>query len=228
MRFRIDGKVMQTVSAELEENESVYSETGAMGWMSDNIDMKTDMKGGVLAALGRHFSGESIFLTSFTSKNGKGFVTFNSEYPGNIVQVDLKEGQEMVCEKDAFMMAQQTVKLTAHFHRQLGAGLFGGEGFILQKLTGPGTAFVNFSGEITNIDLKAGQKLKVDTGCVAMFEPTVKFDIVRLSGVRNLLFGGEGIFLASLEGPGKVWLQSMPISALAGALIKYLPFPKER
>ena len=223
MKFRIDGTVMQTVNIELEEGESVYSESGAMAWMSDNIEMKTEMKGGLMAGLGRIFSGESMFLTSFTAKGGKGFVVFNSEYPGKIIRLDLKEGQEMICEKDAFLVAQQSVKLSTHFTRKFRAGLFGGEGFILQKLTGPGVAFLNFSGEITEIELKAGQRLKVDTGCIAMMEPTVKFDIVRVPGVTNILFGGEGLFLATVEGPGKVWLQSMPISSLAAQIRRFIP-----
>lgn len=223
MKFRIDGAVMQTVNVELEEGESVYSESGAMAWMSDNIEMKTEMKGGLMAGLGRMFSGESLFLTNFTAKGGRGFVVFNSEYPGKIIKLELKEGQEMICEKDAFLVAQQSVKLSPHFRKKLGAGLFGGEGFILQKLTGPGVAFVNFSGEITEIELKAGQKLKVDTGCIAMMEPTVKFDIVRVPGASNILFGGEGLFLATVEGPGKVWLQSMPISSLAAQIRRFIP-----
>ncbi|VVC71613.1 Mitochondrial biogenesis AIM24 [uncultured archaeon] len=223
MKFRIDGTVMQVVNVELEDGESVYSESGAMGWMSANIEMKTESRGGIAAGIGRMFSGESIFLTNFTAKGGKGFVAFNSEYPGKIIRLDLKAGEEMICEKDGFMAAQQTVKLSTHFNKKLGAGLFGGEGFILQKIAGPGTAFVNFSGEITEMALEAGQVLKVDTGCVAMFEPSVKFDIARVPGVKNMFLGGEGIFLATLEGPGKVWLQSMPISGLAGAIRKYIP-----
>ncbi|MDD5317789.1 MAG: TIGR00266 family protein [Candidatus ainarchaeum sp.] len=223
MKFRIDGTVMQTVNVELDDGESVYSESGAMGWMSGNIEMKTESKGGVAGGLGRMFSGESLFLTNFTAKGGKGFVAFNSEYPGKIIKLELKEGEEMVCEKDAFMLAQQTVKLSTHLNRKLGAGLLGGEGFVLQKISGPGTAFLNFSGEITEMELKEGQLLKVDTGCVAMFEPTVKFDIVRVAGAKNFIFGGEGLFLATLSGPGKVWLQSMPISGLAGAIRKYIP-----
>lgn len=222
MRFRIDGSVLQTVTVELEPDESVYAESGGMVWMSDNVEMKTEAKGGVLAGLGRMLAGESFFLTNFTARGGKGFVTFATEYPGKIMQLDLKEGQEMIAEKDAFLCAQQSVKLTQHFRSKLGVGLFGGEGFILEKLIGPGTAFVNFGGEIVEMELKQGQKLKVDTGCIAMFEPSVKFDIQRVPGVMNMLFGGEGLFLATLEGPGKVWLQSMPINTLAGKIKQYL------
>lgn len=223
MKFRIDGTVMQTVNVELDEGESVYSESGSMGWMSANMEMKTESKGGMMAGFGRMLSGESFFLTNFTARGGKGFVAFNSEYPGKIIKLELKEGEEMICEKDGFMVAQQTVKLSTFLNRKLGAGFLGGEGFILQKITGPGTAFVNFSGEIVEYDLKAGQMLKVDNGCVAMFEPSVKFDIVRLPGVKNMLFGGEGMFLATLEGPGKVWLQSMPMNSLAGQIAKFIP-----
>jgi uncharacterized protein (TIGR00266 family) len=223
MKFRIDGTVMQTLNVELEDGESVYSESGAMGWMSGNVEMKAEAKGGIMGGLGRMMTGESLFLTNFSARGGTGFVVFNAEYPGKIVRVDLKQGEEMICEKDAFMAAQQSVKLSTWLNKKLGAGFFGGEGFVLQKMAGPGTAFCSFSGEITEMELKKGQLLKVDTGCVAMFEPTVKFDIVKVPGIRNMFFGGEGIFLATLEGPGKVWLQSMPISGLAAQIRRFIP-----
>ncbi len=217
MKYRVDGTTMQTVTVELADGESVYSESGAMAWMSDNIDMQSEMRGGMGAALGRMFTGESLFLVNFKS-SGKGVVTFASDFPGKIMPMQLKGGESIIAQKDAFLVAEQSVQLKTHFRKKFGAGLFGGEGFILQQISGPGTIFVALDGEITEMELKAGQKLKVDTGCVGMFEPSVKFDVEMMKGVKNMLFGGEGLFLATLEGPGKVWLQSMPVSNLAAAV----------
>lgn len=223
MKYRIDGTTMQTVTIELDAGESIYSESGSMAWMSDNLEMKSEMRGGMGAALGRMFTGESIFLIDFTAQGGKGTVTFASDFPGKILAFPLKEGQSLICQKDAFLVAEQKVQLKTHFRKKFGVGLFGGEGFVLQEISGPGTVFVTLDGEITEMNLKAGQKLKVDTGSLAMMEAGVKFDIEMLKGVKNILFGGEGLFLAVVEGPGKVWLQSMPISNLAGAIAHYIP-----
>lgn len=223
MKYRIDGNMMQTATVELGENESVYSESGSMAWMSDNIEMTSEMRGGVGAALGRAFAGESIFLVNLTAKGNKGFVTFANEFPGKILPLQLKKDQKMICQKDSFMAAEQTVHLKTHFRKKLGVGLFGGEGFVLQEISGPGTVFLTMDGEITEMTLKEGQKLKVDTGSLAMMEPTVKFDVEMMKGVKNMLFGGEGMFLAVLEGPGKVWLQSMPVSGLAMAVARFIP-----
>lgn len=222
MKFSIGGTVMQSVTVELSDGEGVFAESGSMAWMSDNIDMKSEMRGGVGGAIGRMFTGESLFIVNFTS-SGSGLVTFASDFPGKIFPIKLKGGETMIAQKDAFLFAEQSVTLKTHFRKKLGAGLFGGEGFIMQQLSGPGTAFVALDGEITEMELKAGQRLKVDTGCVGMFEPTVKFDIEMVKGIKNMLFGGEGMFLATLEGPGKVWLQSMPVSNLAAAVAAYIP-----
>ncbi|MBI5051626.1 TIGR00266 family protein [Candidatus Micrarchaeota archaeon] len=223
MKYRIDGTTMQTVTVELGENESVYSESGAMAWMSDNIEMQSEMKGGFGGAIGRVFSGESIFLVNFTSRGGEGVVTFASDFPGKILPMKIAMGQNLICQKDAFLFGEQSIKLKTHFRKKLGVGLFGGEGFILQEVSGEGTVFVALDGEISEMELKKGQRIKVDTGCLAMYEPSVKFEIEMVKGIKNILFGGEGLFLAILEGPGKVWLQSMPISNLAGAVAQYIP-----
>jgi uncharacterized protein (TIGR00266 family) len=223
MKYRIDGTTMQTITVELEQAESVYSESGAMAWMSGNMEMKSEMRGGAGAAIGRLFSGESLFLVNFSSNGGKGFVTFAADFPGKILPLKLAAGQSMICQKDAFLVAEQTVQLKTHFRKKLGVGLFGGEGFILQEITGPGTVFVSLDGEITEMTLNAGQLLKVDTGSLAMMEPTVKFDVVMQKGIKNMLFGGEGLFLATIEGPGKVWLQSMPAANLAAVVARYVP-----
>ncbi len=223
MEYKIIGSTLQAVILELDPGETVYSESGGMAWMSANITMKTSTRGGGLGGmLKRAVSGESLFLVEYTSEGGKGFVSFASDFPGKIVPVSLAQGQEMICQKQAFLCAEKSVGLDIHFRRKLGAGLFGGEGFILQKLTGPGVAFVCLDGEIVEYTLAPGQTLKVDTGHIAMYEPTVSFDVEMMRGFSNILFGGEGLFLAVLRGPGRVWLQTMPTQNLAKAVAPYL------
>lgn len=223
MEYKIIGSTLQAVILELDPGETVYSESGGMAWMSANITMKTSTRGGGLGGmLKRAVSGESLFLVEYTSEGGKGFVSFASDFPGKIVPVSLSEGQEMICQKQAFLCAEKSVGLDIHFRRKLGAGLFGGEGFILQKLTGPGVAFVCLDGEIVEYTLAPGQTLKVDTGHIAMYEPSVSFDVEMMRGFSNILFGGEGLFLAVLRGPGRVWLQTMPTQNLAKAVAPYL------
>jgi uncharacterized protein (TIGR00266 family) len=224
MEYKIIGTTLQAVILELDPGETVYSESGGMAWMTNNIQMKTSGRGGGLGgALARAVSGESLFLVEYTSAGGKGMVAFASDFPGKIVPIHLGEGQQMICQKTAFMCAEKTVQLDIHFRRRLGAGLFGGEGFILQKLTGPGVAFVSLDGEIVEYTLGNNQTIKVDTGHVAMYEPTVGFDVEMVKGFSNVFFGGEGLFLASLKGPGRIWLQTMPTSNLARAVAPYLP-----
>lgn len=224
MEYKIIGTTLQAVILELDPGETVYSESGGMAWMSSNIDMKTSGRGGGLGGvLGRMVSGESLFLVEYTSQGGKGIVAFASDFPGKIVPINLAPGQELICQKSAFLCAEKTVGLGIHFRRKLGAGLFGGEGFVMQKLTGPGVAFVCLDGEIVEYTLEPNQMLKVDTGHVAMYEPTVAFDIEMMKGLTNIFFGGEGLFLATLRGPGRVWLQTMPTSNLARAIMPYMP-----
>ncbi len=224
MEYKIIGSTLQAVLMELDPGETVYSESGGMSWMSHNIDMKTSGRGGGIGGiLKRAVSGESLFLVEYTSIGGKGIVAFASDFPGKIVPVMLQEGQSMIAQKSAFLAAEKTVGLDIHFRRKLGAGLFGGEGFIMQKLTGPGLAFVCLDGEIVEYTLEANQVLKVDTGHVAMLEPSVGFDIEMVKGFTNILFGGEGLFLATLRGPGRVWLQTMPTQNLAKAILPYIP-----
>jgi uncharacterized protein (TIGR00266 family) len=224
MEYKIIGTTLQAVELELDPGETVYSESGGMAWMTGNIEMKTSGRGGGLGGvLKRAVSGESLFLVEYTSMNGKGKVAFASDFPGKIVPLQLGNNQEMICQKTAFLCAEKTVGLDIHFRRRLGAGLFGGEGFILQKLTGPGVAFVCLDGEIVEYTLGSNEILKVDTGHVAMYEPTVSFDIEMVKGFTNIMFGGEGLFLATLRGPGRVWLQTMPTSNLAKAIMPYMP-----
>jgi uncharacterized protein (TIGR00266 family) len=194
-----------------------------MAWMRGSFDMDTSTRGGLGAGIGRMLAGESLFLTTYTCKSPDGLITFTPEVPGKVVDLKLEPGQSMICQKDSFMCAEESVKLEMHFRKKLGAGLFGGEGFILQKITGPGTAFVEIPGEVRTIELKPGEQIKVDPGHIALFEPSVDYDITGVKGLKNVLFSGEGLFLATLTGPGKIWLQSLPLSNLALKLAKYMP-----
>jgi uncharacterized protein (TIGR00266 family) len=223
VRYKIIGTTLQAVVLEVPPSQTVFSERGGMSWMSANVEMQTNMEGGFGGAFKRMFSGESVFMVNFTPQGGTGVIGFSAEFPGKIVPLNLGTGQQLICQKDAFMVAERTVDLDIHFRRRLGAGFFGGEGFIMQRITGPGLAFVELDGEIVEYTLDAGQMLKVDTGHVAMYEPTVNFDVEMVRGFKNILFGGEGLFLATLRGPGRVWLQTMPAMNLAKKLAQYMP-----
>jgi len=223
MKHEIHGTTMQTVDVWLEQGESVYTESGGMSWMSANIEMETSGKGGLMKGLGRMMSGESFFLTTYRCSSGSGLVTFASEFPGKILPMELAKGQSIICQKDAFMCAQEGVDLAMHFRKKLGAGFFGGEGFIMQKITGPGIAFLEISGELTKYELKDGQTLKVDQSHLAAMDPTVDFDITRVKGLKNIFFSGEGLFLATVKGPGNVWLQSMPLANIAEKIASRIP-----
>jgi uncharacterized protein (TIGR00266 family) len=222
IQYEIIGTSLQAVVIELGEGQEIYSERGGMSWMSANIDMQTNMEGGVFSSIKRMFSGESLFMVSFRA-NGSGIIGFSAELPGKIVPVQLADGQQVICQKDAFMCAERSVQMDIHLNRKLGSGFFGGEGFIMQRISGPGLAFFELDGEIVEYTLQEGQVLKVDTGHVAMLEPTVNFDIEMVRGFKNVLFGGEGLFLSTLRGPGRVWLQTMPAMNLARKLAQYMP-----
>ena len=221
MKHKILGSVLQTLNVELQSGESLYSESGAMSWMSNNIKMQTSAKGGFMQGIKRKFTGESFFMNTFACTEGTGIITFSCGFPGKILVLDLNGKNSYICQKDAFLCATPEINLEMHFRKKFGAGFFGGEGFILQKISGRGKAFVELSGEIVELNLKAGQTLRVDTGHIAMYEPSVNFDIVMVQGVTNILVGGEGMFLSTLTGPGKIWLQSMPLSTLAMKLGKF-------
>jgi uncharacterized protein (TIGR00266 family) len=223
MEYEIKGTIMQSLEIRLKQNETIYTEAGGMAWMTDGIDMKTTGRGGIGKMLGRALSGESLFLTNYTCTAPQGMIVFTPEAPGKIIPVPLEAGYSIIAQRDAFMCAEDSVQMEMHFRRKLGSGLFGGEGFVLQKITGPGIAFVEISGEVAEYSLQPGQRLKVDTGHIAMYEPSVNYDIQMVKGVTNMLFGGEGLFLATLTGPGRVWLQTMPVSNLAHKIMSFLP-----
>jgi uncharacterized protein (TIGR00266 family) len=226
MKYDVHGSVTQVVEFELESGEAVFSESGGMCWIQEGVKMDSNMRGGLLSGISRKFSGESIFMNTYRAERPGAKVAFASEFVGNVVVRQLAEGESVICQKDAFMVAAESCKLEAHFQKKLGAGLFGGEGFILQKVTGPGLAFFEIAGEVIEKQLGEGEVLKVNPGYIAMFDPTVKYDIERVKGVKNMLFGGEGLFLAKVTGPGKIWLQTITLPGLAAALKRYIIVPK--
>lgn len=223
MQYKIDGTVLQALEVHLAQGEAMFTESGGMSWMSEGIDMATNTRGGLMAGLGRALAGESLFMTTYTCSAPQGFIVFTPEAPGKVVDIKLEAGQSLICQKDAFMCAETSVQMEMHFRKKLGAGFFGGEGFILQKVTGPGTVFFEIPGEVKGYTLKAGQRIKIDPGHIAMFEPTVQYDIQMVKGITNIMFSGEGLFLATLTGPGRVWMQTMPIANLASKIARYIP-----
>jgi uncharacterized protein (TIGR00266 family) len=211
----IVGDDMQAVILSLAAGDEVRAEAGAMMYMTDSIQMDSKMEGGFLGGLKRKFlAGESFFITYFRSLNAAGKVAFAGPYPGKIVQLDL-QNQQVLCQKDAFLCAVGDIDLSIAFTRKIGAGFFGGEGFILQKMDGTGKLFIHSGGTILPFQLAPGERLKVDTGCLVALDPTIDYDIVRVGGIKTSLFGGEGLFFAALTGPGRVWLQTLPFSRLA-------------
>lgn len=223
VQYRIEGTTLPVLTVTLNPGERIYSSSGGMSWMTQQVEMDTNAGGGIGKMFKRALSGESLFIVDYYVDGGAGEVSFSAEFPGKIVDLHLEDGQSMIVQKDSFMCAEKQVDLDLHFRKRLGAGLFGGEGFMLQRLTGPGVAWVNFDGEIVEKELQAGEVLRVDTGHVAMFEPTVDFDIQVMRGFKNILLGGEGLFLATLRGPGKVWLQTMPMDKLAQKIAQFMP-----
>lgn len=223
LNYRIEGTLLPVLTITLNPGERIYSSSGGMSWMTQQIEMDTNTGGGIGKMFKRALSGESLFVVDYYVNNGSGEVAFSGEFPGKILELNLPAGQSMIVQKDSFMCADKSVDLDMHFRKRLGAGLFGGEGFILQRVTGPGQAFVNFDGEIVEKQLAAGEVLRVDTGHVAMFDPTVDFDVEIVRGFKNILLGGEGLFLATLRGPGRVYLQTMPMDRLAQKIAQYMP-----
>jgi uncharacterized protein (TIGR00266 family) len=215
--YTIHGDDMQMVVVELDHGEGVRAEAGAMMYMSEGIEMQTSTGGGLFKGFKRIITGESFFITTFLYNGSqRGTVAFGAPYPGKIVALELEKlGGRFLCQKDAFLCAAKGIEIEVAFTRKIGAGLFGGEGFILQRLEGDGMAFVHAGGTIIEKSLQPGEVLRVDTGCLVAFSPSVKYDIQFVGGFKNSLFGGEGLFLAKMEGPGLVYLQSLPFSRLA-------------
>ena len=221
MQYEIKGGAFPVVICQLESGEQMVTEKGSMVWMSPSMQMET--KGGGLGRMfSKAFSGESMFQNAYTAR-GAGMIAFGSSFPGRIVALTIAPGQEMIVQKSAFLAAQPGVELSIHFNKRLGVGLFGGEGFIMQRLGGRGVAFVEIDGELVEYELKAGEQLVVDTGNVAGFTEGVRMEIQQVPGMKNKLLGGEGLFNTLLTGPGRVWLQTMPISGVAASILPYIP-----
>lgn len=218
--YRIYGTEIQIVEIELDPGEGVRAEIGAMVYMTDGIKMETSTGGGVLKGIGRMITGESFFITTFINIGiGKQHVGFAAPHPGTIIPLDLARlGNRILCQKDAFLCAAKGIEIEVAFTKRLGAGFFGGEGFILQKLEGDGMAFIHAGGTVIQKNLRMGERLRVDTGCVVAFTPSVAYNISFVGGFRNALFGGEGLFLTTLTGPGIVYLQSSPFSRFVDRL----------
>jgi uncharacterized protein (TIGR00266 family) len=235
--FELHGNEMQFVEVELDPGEAAVAEAGVMMYMEDGIELETifgdassqSQKSGVLGALmgagKRLLTGESLFMTVFTNKGrGKAHVAFAAPYAGKIIPMDLaKLGGELVCQKDSFLCAARGVSIGIAFQKKIGVGLFGGEGFIMQRLEGDGLAFVHAGGTVHALELGQGQSLRVDTGCLVALQPSVNYDVQFVGGIKTALFGGEGLFFATLRGPGKVWLQSLPLSRVAGRIYAAAP-----
>jgi uncharacterized protein (TIGR00266 family) len=237
--YKIYGEELQCVEIELDPQETVIAESGSFMYMDEGIEMATilgdgsgtdnSLLGKLMTAGKRLLTGESLFLTTFTNTvPGKQHVTFAAPYAGKIVALDLEAlGGKVIAQKDAFLCAAKGVQIGIEFQRKLGTGLFGGEGFIMEKLEGDGMAFVHAGGYIVERDLAIGETLKVDTGCIVAFTGRVEYDIQFIRGIKNVMFGGEGLFFATLRGPGKVWLQSLPVSRLAAKILQYATGPRK-
>ena len=217
MQYEIKGGNFPVVICSLENGETMITEKGSMAWMSPNMQMETH-GGGLGKMFSKAFSGESMFQNHYTAR-GNGLIAFGSSFPGKILPLQIAPGREMIVQKRAFLASEAGVELSVHFHKKLATGFFGGEGFIMQRLSGYGTAFIEIDGELVEYELKPGQQIVVDSGYVAGFEPSVRMDVQTISGAKNVLFGGEGLFNTVLTGPGRVWLQTMPISNIAGAFV---------
>ncbi len=222
MRYKIFGDKLPGLTLQLDAGESIYTQSGGMSWMTDNIQMETNMRGGLMKGLGRMLTGESLFMATYTARNAGAEITLTSAMPGEIRALQLDGRQQYIAQKSAFLCAQPGVELSTYVTK-LKAGLFGGEGFLMQRLSGQGMLFLELDGAIVELDLQPGERIKVDTGNLAFFEAQVKYDVETVKGFTNILFGGEGLFLSVLEGPGKVWLQSLNAASFAGRLISFLP-----
>lgn len=223
MRYEIKGETLPVVICYLDGGEKMITERGSMSWMSPNMKMETSTNGGIGKAFGRLFSGDSIFQNNYTAMGGSGIIAFASSFPGQIIPYEIGPGRELVVQKSGFLASEAGVDLSVFFQKKLGSGFFGGEGFIMQKLSGQGTAFLEFDGHVVEYDLQPGQQIVVDTGYLAAMEATCSIDIRTVPGVKNMVFGGEGIFNTVVSGPGHIWLQTMPISNVAGEIAKFIP-----
>jgi uncharacterized protein (TIGR00266 family) len=223
MRYEIIGEPLPVVICYVDSGETLITEKGSMSWMSPNMRMETTTNGGLGKALGRMFSGESIFQNRYTAVGGEGLIAFASSFPGSIRALEITPGNGMIVQKSAFLASEAGVELSIHFQKRFGAGMFGGEGFIMQRLSGYGTAFIEIDGYAVEYTLQAGQKMVIDTGYLAAMTESCTMEITKVPGVKNVLFGGEGLFNTVVTGPGKIILQTMPVSNVAASISPFLP-----
>ncbi|MBQ6122166.1 MAG: TIGR00266 family protein [Clostridia bacterium] len=222
MKYQIKGEPMPVVICQLEDGESVICESGAMSWMSPNLEMETS-GGGAGKVFGRMFSGEGMFQNRYTARKGAGMIAFASKFPGDIRAVEITRDSPVICQKGAFLASTEGVELSVAFQQKFSTGLFGGEGFIMQKLSGNGTAFIEIDGSTIEYNLEPGQQMLIDTGYLAMMDATVKMEIQKIKGLKNVMLGGEGLFNTLVTGPGRVVIQTMPISGFAAFIASLLP-----
>ena len=223
MKYEIQGNTLPVVICYLENGESMITEGGAMAWMSPNMKMDTTTNGGLGKAFGRMFSGESLFQNRYTATGGQGMIAFASSFPGSIKAFQVSPGKEYIFQKKTVLAGEAGVNISVHLNKKVSTGLFGGEGFIMQRISGNGTVFAEFDGHVVEYELKAGQKIVVDSGYLAAMDSTCTMEIQTVPGAKNALFGGEGLFNTVVSGPGHVWLQTMPISGVAAAVRPYIP-----
>lgn len=223
MQYQVFGDTLPIVECHLENGESMITERGSMCWMSPNMKMETTSNGGIGKALGRMFAGDSFFQNRYTAQSGPGMIAFASSFPGTIKVFDITPQNGIIVQKSGFLASESGISLSVFFQKKLGAGFFGGEGFIMQRLSGTGTAFVEIDGHIMEYNLAAGQSMIIDTGYLAAMSESCTMDIQAVPGLKNMVFGGEGVFNSVVKGPGKIYLQSMPISSVAGALRPFFP-----
>ncbi len=223
INFKIEGGSLPVVSCYLEPGQTLCTERGSMSWMSPNIKMDTNAGGGIKKAIGRMFSGESIFMNEYTAMGGRGMIAFASSMPGSIIPYEITPGNGLIVQKKGFLAMEKGLDLSIYFQKKLGKGLFGGEGFIMQKVTGSGLLFLEIDGHCVEYTLNAGESIIIDTGYLAAMTETCTMDIQTIKGAKNILFGGEGLFNTVVTGPGKIYIQSMPIVNMAKSLYPYLP-----
>ena len=226
MQYELKGGTFPVVVCRLNSGESMITEKGSMVWMTPNMEMTTTGGGGIGKMFSKALTGESMFQNIYTAR-GEGMITFGSSFPGQILPLEVTPGKSFILQKSAFLASEAGVQLSMHVNQKLGAGFFGGEGFIMQKLTGNGIAFAEVDGELVEYTLAPGEQMVVDTGYVMGFELSVSMDIQQVKGLKNMVLGGEGLFNTVLTGPGKIWLQTMPISGVAAAIQPFLTFGKK-
>lgn len=226
MKYEIIGEPLPVVTCHVSAGETLITERGSMSWMSPNMKMETTTNGGIGKALGRMFSGDSIFQNRYTAMGGEGLIAFASSFPGSIRALEIAPGNNMIVQKSAFLASEAGVELSLHFRKKIGTGLFGGEGFIMQKLSGHGIAFIEIDGYAVEYDLQPGQQMVLDTGYLAAMTESCTMEIRAVPGVKNMIFGGEGIFNTVITGPGRIVLQTMPVSNVAATIRPFIPSAK--